>query len=47
MAGNYKGKNSTANNALEILNLFSTERRTITAIQIANHLRTSRSTAYR
>lgn len=47
MASNYKGKNSTANNALEILNLFTVERKTITAIQIANHLETSRSTAYR
>lgn len=47
MAGNYKGKNSTANNALEILNLFTVEQKTITAIQIANHLQTSRSTAYR
>lgn len=47
MTGSYKGKNSTANNALEILNLFSAEQKTITAIQIANHLGTSRSTAYR
>lgn len=47
MASNYKGKNSTANNALEILNLFSADHKTITAIQIANHLQTSRSTAYR
>lgn len=47
MASQYRANNSTANNALEILNLFSLEQRRITAIQIANHLGTSRSTAYR
>lgn len=47
MTGKYKARNSTANNALEILNLFSAERKSITAIQISNHLKTSRSTAYR
>jgi DNA-binding IclR family transcriptional regulator len=42
-----KARNSTAANALEILDLFSAARRRVTALEVAHHLGTSRSTAYR
>lgn len=47
MATSLKDRNTTANNALEVLNMFSSERLVISAIQVSNHLGTSRSTAYR
>lgn len=42
-----RSRNSTAAKALEILDLFSAERRRVSALEVAQHLGTSRSTAYR
>ncbi|MGW1994022.1 IclR family transcriptional regulator [Embleya sp. NPDC001921] len=49
-AGNgqaYRGRNSTADRALDILLLFDEERLAVSANQVAEHLGVARSTAYR
>lgn len=43
----YRERNSTADRALEILQLFSEDRRALSGSEIAEHLGVARSTAYR
>ncbi|MGK5531024.1 IclR family transcriptional regulator [Streptomyces sp. URMC 129] len=43
----YRGRNSTADRALDILLLFSDERLVLSATEVATHLGVARSTAYR
>ncbi|WP_326600433.1 IclR family transcriptional regulator [Streptomyces sp. NBC_01803] len=47
MSQGYRGRNSTADRALDILLLFADDRLALTAGEVATHLGVARSTAYR
>lgn len=47
MPGSYRGRNSTSDRTLDILNLFTEERPRLTASELAAQLGIARSTAYR
>ncbi|MGW0460744.1 IclR family transcriptional regulator [Streptomyces tendae] len=46
-SGHYRERNSTADRALDILNLFTDSRLSLSGQEVANELGTARSTAYR
>ena len=46
-ASGYRERNSTADRALDILGMFSDDRAVVSGTEVADHLGTSRSTAYR
>lgn len=46
-ASGYRGRNSTADRALAILDMFATDRTVVTAQQVADELGVARSTSYR
>ena len=46
-ASGYRERNSTADRALDILAMFTDDRAVVSGVEVADHLGTSRSTAYR